>query len=110
MAVPSFHGVVFFTLHIFRVESFEPLQGLKVAFKIPFYELFHWNGLNRDREDILNKDTECKKINIYPSFYPSIEKNTPKLEYGRHLKSVIQSRLPCDRFGFFSVNNVCACV
>lgn len=41
--------VVFFTFHICYVESFEPLQDLKVAFGIPLNELFNRNGLNQDK-------------------------------------------------------------
>lgn len=52
MAVPSFNRVVFLRFHICGVESFEPLQDLKVAFRIPFYELLNWNGLNQDKEDM----------------------------------------------------------
>lgn len=53
MAVPSFHRVIVFTFHICIVENFEPLQKLKVAFKIPFYELLNGDGLIQERRQHL---------------------------------------------------------
>lgn len=52
MTVPSFHRVVFLFFLICHVESFEPLQDLEVAFKIPIYELLDWNGLNQIKADM----------------------------------------------------------
>lgn len=80
MAVPSFNGVVFLGFHICGVESFEPLQGLKAAFIIPFYELLNWNGLNQDKEG-MTKFIDYKINLCSKKGYPSFENITPTLEY-----------------------------
>lgn len=57
MVVPSLHRVVLYTFHIFRVEGFEPLQNVRVALKIPFYELLNWYSLISGRRgDVTSRE------------------------------------------------------
>lgn len=46
----SLDGIVLFILHTCCVKDLEPLQEVKVAVEIPFYERLHWDGLNAEMD------------------------------------------------------------
>lgn len=57
----SLHGVIFSILYICGVKAFEPLQKVKVALKVPFYEILDWNGLNAGMGGDVNRAPDIER-------------------------------------------------